>query len=87
MLSPTTALVVAVLLLDSRAFAQQAQYTVQYPAAVNFTKLFTGEVLSPEVWSAEDWSGVTTFARATPLRCFGVDSAVKYDVAILGECF
>lgn len=30
------------------------------------------------------WNGLTTFARAQPLRCLGADQEVKYDIAVLG---
>lgn len=32
------------------------------------------------------WNGLTTFARAEPLRCLGADQEAKYDVAVLGIC-
>ncbi|KAI0086647.1 agmatinase [Irpex rosettiformis] len=66
-----------------------AQYPagVAYPSPVNFTQLFSGELLGPHAWSAQDMNGITTFARAPPLRCFGSEAATKYDVAVLGAPF
>ncbi|EPT03647.1 hypothetical protein FOMPIDRAFT_1158428 [Fomitopsis schrenkii] len=39
-----------------------------------------------EPWSRESY-GLTTFAAAPPLRCFGVDSETSYDIAVLGAPF
>lgn len=66
--------------------AEVAQYPVgvAYPSPVNFTQLFSKEILTPEIWSAQDWNGITTFAKAQPLRCFGSDASTKYDVAVIG---
>lgn len=57
------------------------------PPDTNFTQLFSDPVLPAfkEPWSRESY-GLTTFAAATPLRCFGVDSETPYDVAVLGMC-
>ncbi|KAI0345189.1 agmatinase [Trametopsis cervina] len=60
---------------------------IAYPTPINFTDLFTSEVIAPHVWAKEDWNGITTFAKAQPLRCFGSDSDTKYDVAVLGAPF
>ena len=70
--------------------AQETQRALHFPdpiglSDVNFTKLFSSELAYPETWSREAWNGVTTYARTTPLRCFGTDSEVEYDVAVLGE--
>ncbi|KAI0693912.1 hypothetical protein BC835DRAFT_1507455 [Cytidiella melzeri] len=69
--------------------AEVAQYpaAVAYPSPVDFTQLFSKELLSSEVWAKEDWNGITTFARASPLRCFGSDADTEYDVAVLGAPF
>ncbi|KAJ3557917.1 hypothetical protein NM688_g1211 [Phlebia brevispora] len=71
--------------------AQHVQKPLDYPDAtdqsINFTKLFSGDVLSPNTWTKETWNGITTFARTTPLRCFGSDSETPYDVAVLGAPF
>lgn len=40
-----------------------------------------------EVWSQQAWNGLTTFAGAQPLRCFGADAGVQYDVAVIGAPF
>ncbi|KAI0948616.1 hypothetical protein AcV7_010456 [Taiwanofungus camphoratus] len=55
--------------------------------AVNFTKLFSSELVFRETWAKESWNGLTTFAAATPLRCFGSDGDIPYDVAVLGAPF
>lgn len=51
----------------------------------NLTQLFSDPVLPAfkVPWSRESY-GLTTFAAAPPLRCFGVDSETPYDVAVLG---
>lgn len=51
----------------------------------DLTQLFSDPVLPAfkEPWSRESY-GLTTFAAAPPLRCFGVDSETPYDVAVLG---
>lgn len=81
--------------------AAQQENGVQYPAAipasavndesvvVNFTSLFVasnvGLMPGTEAWAPREWNGLTTFAHTTPLRCFGADADVPYDVAVLGE--
>ena len=77
------------------AQGQNAQVAMEYPApiqhtvdfqSVNFTELFSyPDAMMPHTWAKETWNGVTTFARTTPLRCFGSDADVPYDVAVLGE--
>ncbi|KAI0729345.1 Arginase/deacetylase [Fomitopsis betulina] len=54
----------------------------------DLTQLFSDPVLPAfkEPWSRESY-GLTTFAAAPPLRCFGVDSETPYDVAVLGAPF
>jgi len=56
---------------------------------VNMTEVFSYPMLPvhKEAWSRESWDGLTTFAAATPLRCFGADSETPYDVAVLGAPF
>lgn len=85
MISWTTVLFAVVLSFSASSYAQNGQYAVQYPPAVNFTELFSKEILGPEIWAKEDWSGVTSFAGARPVRCLGSDANVKYDVAVLGN--
>lgn len=71
---------------------------IQYPISVvnsenynslNFTEIFAayGDDMSNEMWARTAWNGLTTFARAAPLRCFGVDAGAGYDVAIVGAPF
>lgn len=59
----------------------------QGPDATNFTKLFSSELVFRETWAKDTWNGLTTFARAQPLRCFGSDADSPYDVAVLGAPF
>ncbi|EMD34414.1 hypothetical protein CERSUDRAFT_97674 [Gelatoporia subvermispora B] len=54
---------------------------------VNFTHVFAAESVLAEPWAKTSWNGLTTFAHADPLRCFGVESGTPYDVAILGAPF
>ena len=73
--------------------------SVQYPTSIaqspdaaqlNFTELFGayGGDLSNDAWRPSAWNGLTTFARAPPLRCFGPDAVgTAYDVAVLGAPF
>lgn len=76
------------------ALAQQYPLLgVEYPesviSSVNFTKLFnTGDRKSSGIhtWAKAAYNGLTTYARTQPLRCFGEDAGVPYDVAILGAC-
>ncbi|PCH38435.1 agmatinase [Wolfiporia cocos MD-104 SS10] len=71
----------------------QEQFPTRVPAewtqdpTVNFTKLFSPDLIFKETWATESWNGLTTFARSTPLRCFGVDAETPYDVAVLGAPF
>lgn len=83
-----TAVAIATLTpLFSYATAQQT--TLGYPAPIdhdaNFTKLFSSDFLTDKTWARETWNGVTTFAKTAPLRCFGSELGVGYDVAVLGE--
>ena len=91
--SPRLAAAVTTALLAPAALA-----SVQYPTsiatspgadALNFTELFSayGGDLSNEAWSRSAWNGLTTFAHAPPLRCFGEGAGVPYDVAVLGAPF
>ncbi|CCL99229.1 uncharacterized protein FIBRA_01244 [Fibroporia radiculosa] len=41
----------------------------------------------PFFWAEQGWNGLTTFAGALPLRCFGADAGVLFDVAVLGAPF
>ncbi|EKM55971.1 uncharacterized protein PHACADRAFT_256966 [Phanerochaete carnosa HHB-10118-sp] len=74
-------------LASSRA-AQQA-----FANEVNFTSVFAPA--SPvdsksgpmHGWSKQSWNGLTSYAGAKPLRCFGDDIDVAYDVAVLGAPF
>ncbi len=80
-----------------KVLAQNAQGPMGYPApvqhtinfeSVNFTELFSyPDARSPQTWAKESWNGITTFARTTPLRCFGSDADAPYDVAVLGKCY
>ena len=67
--------------------ASSIAYPEPLDANVNFTEVFSpySDALSPGKWSRESWNGMTTFAHATPLRCFGSDDGVNYDVAVIGE--
>lgn len=87
MIQWTTVLFALVISLAASSTADIRQYPVgiAYPAPVNYTQLFSKQLLGPEIWSKEDWNGITSFARAQPLRCFGSDAATKYDVAVLGK--
>lgn len=91
--APLSALIVLALThSNSPAAARQEQFHTRIPTplaadAVNFTKLFSSELVFRETWSKESWNGLTTFARSTPLRCFGSDADVPYDVAVLGAPF
>ena len=80
------------------AASSSALANVQYPASValspdaaslNFTELFAayGGDLSNEAWRRTAWNGLTTFAHAPPLRCFGEEAGVPYDVAVIGAPF
>ncbi|THG98722.1 hypothetical protein EW026_g3525 [Hermanssonia centrifuga] len=74
---------------SSSVVAEQARLSVEYPErvdpSVNFTKLFSQSVVFPHAqWTKETWNGITSYAHTTPLRCFGSDSAIEYDIAILG---
>lgn len=74
------------LLVSTQAYAQQnpLSVTTTAPAEVNFTRLFSNEIIFADTWQKDTWNGLTTFARAPPLRCFGAESNVPFDVAVLG---
>ncbi|TBU28994.1 agmatinase [Dichomitus squalens] len=78
--------------------AVQALGNIQYPVGIvnaetfgslNFTEIFAayGGDMSNAAWARSAWNGLTTFARAPPLRCFGADFETGYDVAVLGAPF
>ena len=71
---------------------------IQYPVGVvntdtfgslNFTEIFAG--FGPDKsnarWTRADFNGLTSFAHAPPVRCFGADAETDYDVAVLGAPF
>ncbi|KAH8102945.1 agmatinase [Cristinia sonorae] len=93
MLRVSCGAVVVCTMLSVLSFAQQTPMVgVDYPqsvvGAVDFTKLFaTGDKKSAQAWSQQSWNGLTTFAKTRPLRCFGEDSGVSYDIAVLGAPF
>ncbi|GJE87914.1 agmatinase [Phanerochaete sordida] len=89
MLAPLLALLPAFLL--ARA-AQQPLASTPAPAPeANLTALFApaADAKSGPVhaWSRETWNGLTSYAHAQPLRCFGADAGTAYDVAVLGAPF
>ncbi|KZV94516.1 Arginase/deacetylase [Exidia glandulosa HHB12029] len=43
--------------------------------------------MSRQSWTRQSWSGLVSFARAPPLRCWGDDEDVAYDVAVIGAPF
>ncbi|KAI0648294.1 Arginase/deacetylase [Trametes meyenii] len=71
--------------------------SVQYPVgvvnagdygALNFTEVFASVPdMSNAAWERDSFHGLTTFARARPLRCFGADADSSYDVAVVGAPF
>jgi agmatinase len=46
-----------------------------------------GGQYAPQKWTRESWTGLTTFARAPPLRCWGAEKDVPFDVAVIGAPF
>lgn len=59
-------------------------------AGTDYEQLFANTAESkPGVlpWSRERWNGLTSFAGAPPLRCWGDDEDVAYDVAVVGAPF
>ncbi|KAK7689088.1 hypothetical protein QCA50_007779 [Cerrena zonata] len=77
------------LLVSTQAYAQQNPLSVPStgPQDVNFTRLFSNEIIFADTWKKDTWNGLTTFARAQPLRCFGTEAEVPFDVAVLGAPF
>ncbi|KAH9890635.1 Arginase/deacetylase [Cubamyces lactineus] len=77
--------------------ASQALGSIQYPVAtvnagnygtLNFTEIFASAPdMSNAAWERGSFHGLTTFARAAPLRCFGADADMPYDVAVVGAPF
>lgn len=73
-------------LVSTQVYAQQnpLYLPTAEPAGVNFTRLFTNEIIFRDTWKKDSWNGLTTFAKAPPLRCFGTEAEVPFDVAVLG---
>ncbi|KAH9938305.1 Arginase/deacetylase [Fomitopsis serialis] len=85
-------LVILLVSLATTVRGQTEEWPVHANAAVpevNMTEVFSYPMLPvhKEAWSRESWDGLTTFAAASPLRCFGADSETPYDVAVLGAPF
>ncbi|EPQ54015.1 Arginase/deacetylase [Gloeophyllum trabeum ATCC 11539] len=92
---PSSVLLVAALV--SRAAAQQTP--LSYPSVespsyqpvedgeTDFTRLFSSDLLFRDPWSKDSWNGLVSYAQAQPIRCFGADADVPYDVAVLGAPF
>lgn len=76
-------------LLVTQTFSEQNPLTVPTiePSGINYTRLFSNEMIFTDTWSKDSWNGLTTFAKAPPLRCFGSDAGILYDVAVLGAPF
>jgi agmatinase len=84
------------ILLQTLVYAQQEPLAGSHRSQaisqnnLNFTSLFAPAAFinsksgPAAAWSKSSWNGLTTFAGATPLRCFGGDEAIPYDVAVLG---
>ncbi|KAI0831720.1 Arginase/deacetylase [Trametes gibbosa] len=76
---------------------QAALASIQYPVgvvnsgnidALNFTEIFASVPdMSNTAWQRGSFYGLTTFAHAAPLRCFGADAEAGYDVAVVGAPF
>ena len=56
---------------------------------LNFTEIFAGfgPDKSNAQWTRAAFTGITSFAAAPPVRCFGADAETDYDVAVLGAPF
>jgi hypothetical protein len=55
--------------------------------SVDFDKLFNDRVddrPGKPSWSRDRWSGLVSFASSPPLRCWGDDADIAYDVAVIG---
>ncbi|KDQ51550.1 hypothetical protein JAAARDRAFT_163488 [Jaapia argillacea MUCL 33604] len=85
--------IVLALVASAVAQAQAPLYSSPYHYSdghtdrVNFTRLFSSELIFSDTWAKESWNGLVSFARADPVRCFGSDAGMKYDVAVLGAPF
>ena len=62
--------------------------------ALNFSEIFSSahglggtDDKSNMAWTRSAFNGLTTFAHAPPVRCFGADAERGYDVAVLGAPF
>ncbi len=78
--------------------AAQALGYIDYPVGIvntdaygapNFSAIFAayGGDKSNARWTRSDFNGLTSFAHAPPVRCFGADAETEYDVAVLGAPF
>ncbi|KAI0774804.1 agmatinase [Trametes elegans] len=70
----------------SQVVANSAQHG---PHDLNFTALFGAppDKSHRDAWGPVSFPGLTTFAGAQPLRCFGADAETLYDVAVVGAPF
>ena len=59
-------------------------------STVDLAELFglgANNVPDRPLWSRERWNGLVSFAGAPPLRCWGVENEVAFDVAVIGAPF
>jgi agmatinase len=57
------------------------------PAGTDYAQLFGTEsqlTYGPSPWTRGAWNGLVTFGHARPVRCWGADEDVEYDVAVIG---
>jgi agmatinase len=56
-------------------------------ASTDYADLFSADrqIANAPPWTRESWNGLVSFARAPPLRCWGAEADVPYDIAIIGE--
>jgi hypothetical protein len=55
-------------------------------ASIDYADLFSADrqIANAPPWTRESWNGLVSFARAPPLRCWGAEADVLYDIAVIG---
>ncbi|KZV81236.1 hypothetical protein EXIGLDRAFT_779931 [Exidia glandulosa HHB12029] len=77
-------------MLDLRAFILLAGASLALAHDVDFQQVFGADSHpspSRQSWTKERWNGLVSFAAAPPLRCWGDDEDIAYDVAVIGAPF
>jgi hypothetical protein len=58
------------------------------PVNTDYVHLFNTEEqlpFAPNQWTRASWNGLVSFGHAPPLRCWGEEQDIPYDIAVIGK--